>query len=124
MTFPRAPGPRRTALGAYQEGSTATTPEPVDSRRIAERPGFGHIDALPGGPRGAGSDPPVERITSVNAARSTGPAWYAGGEHPGQLWLFWVAPIRGEMATGALTRWRYEREAIVDTIVAEKRRVA
>jgi aquaporin Z len=33
--------------------------------------------------------------TSVNPARSTGPALLAGGEYLGQLWMFWVAPIVG-----------------------------
>jgi len=62
--------------------------------------------------------------TSVNPARSTGPALFAGGDHLGQLWLFWVAPIVGAVIAGALTRWMYEREAIVDTVVVERRRVS
>ena len=33
--------------------------------------------------------------TSVNPARSTGPALFAGGDYLNQLWLFWVAPIVG-----------------------------
>jgi len=33
--------------------------------------------------------------TSVNPARSTGPAIFVGGWALGQLWLFWVAPILG-----------------------------
>jgi len=33
--------------------------------------------------------------TSVNPARSTGVALFAGGPFVGQLWLFWVAPIVG-----------------------------
>ena len=33
--------------------------------------------------------------TSVNPARSTGPALIAGGEYLGQLWMFWLAPIVG-----------------------------
>ena len=33
--------------------------------------------------------------TSVNPARSTGPALFAGAEALGQLWLFWLAPIVG-----------------------------
>ena len=33
--------------------------------------------------------------TSVNPARSTGPALFAGGTFLTQLWLFWVAPIGG-----------------------------
>jgi aquaporin Z len=62
--------------------------------------------------------------TSVNPARSTGPALVAGGEYLGQLWLFWLAPIVGALVAGWLTRWMYEREAIIDTIVVEERRVA
>jgi aquaporin Z len=61
--------------------------------------------------------------TSVNPARSTGPALFAGGQYIGQLWLFWVAPIIGAVIAGLLTRWMYEREAIIDTIVVEERRV-
>ncbi|RAD12743.1 aquaporin, partial [Burkholderia multivorans] len=30
--------------------------------------------------------------TSVNPARSTGPALFVGGDAIGQLWLFWIAP--------------------------------
>jgi aquaporin Z len=33
--------------------------------------------------------------TSVNPARSTGPALFVGGWAPAQLWLFWVAPLVG-----------------------------
>ncbi len=33
--------------------------------------------------------------TSVNPARSTGPALFAGGWALSQLWLFWVAPLIG-----------------------------
>jgi aquaporin Z len=61
--------------------------------------------------------------TSVNPARSTGPALLAGGEHIGQLWLFWIAPIIGAVIAGLLARWMYEQEAIVETIVMEERRV-
>ena len=61
--------------------------------------------------------------TSVNPARSTGPALFAGGEYIAQLWLFWFAPIIGAVVAGLLTRWMYEPEAIVDTIVVEERRV-
>jgi aquaporin Z len=39
--------------------------------------------------------------TSVNPARSTGPALFAGGDHIVQLWLFWLAPIIGA-ALGAI----------------------
>jgi aquaporin Z len=33
--------------------------------------------------------------TSVNPARSTGPALLVGGENLEQLWFFWLAPIVG-----------------------------
>src|SRR4051795_11280720 len=62
--------------------------------------------------------------TSVNPARSTGPALFASGEYIGQLWLFWVAPIIGAIIAGLLTRWMYEQEAIVQTTVIEERRSA
>jgi len=39
--------------------------------------------------------------TSVNPARSTGPALFVGGWALGQLWLFWLAPILGALAAGA-----------------------
>jgi aquaporin Z len=38
--------------------------------------------------------------TSVNPARSTGPALFAGGWAIEQLWLFWVAPIVGALIAG------------------------
>lgn len=38
--------------------------------------------------------------TSVNPARSTGPALLVGGEAIGQLWLFWVAPLVGAIVAG------------------------
>src|SRR5919107_3097404 len=38
--------------------------------------------------------------TSVNPARSTGPAIFAGEAYVGQLWLFWLAPIIGAMIAG------------------------
>jgi aquaporin Z len=62
--------------------------------------------------------------TSVNPARSTGPALFAGGEYIGQLWLFWLAPIIGAIIAGLLARWMYEYEGMVDTIVVEERRVS
>jgi aquaporin Z len=40
--------------------------------------------------------------TSVNPARSTGPALFAGGAALGQLWLFWIAPIIGAAIAGLL----------------------
>ncbi len=38
--------------------------------------------------------------TSVNPARSTGPALFVGGWALSQLWLFWVAPIVGGVLGG------------------------
>jgi aquaporin Z len=43
--------------------------------------------------------------TSVNPARSTGPALFVGGWALSQLWLFWVAPILGGAFGGILYRW-------------------
>jgi len=43
--------------------------------------------------------------TSVNPARSTGPALLVGGEALRQLWIFWVAPIAGAIVGGLLYRW-------------------
>ncbi|MBV9387796.1 MAG: aquaporin Z [Chroococcidiopsidaceae cyanobacterium CP_BM_ER_R8_30] len=40
--------------------------------------------------------------TSVNPARSTGPAVFAGNAAIAQLWLFWVAPILGALLAGWL----------------------
>ena len=42
--------------------------------------------------------------TSVNPARSTGPAIFVGGWALAQLWLFWVAPIIGAVLGGLLYR--------------------
>jgi aquaporin Z len=43
--------------------------------------------------------------TSVNPARSTGPALFVGGWAIEQLWLFWVAPIVGAALGGIVYRW-------------------
>jgi aquaporin Z len=40
--------------------------------------------------------------TSVNPARSTGPALFVGGWALGQLWLFWIAPLIGGAVGGVL----------------------
>lgn len=42
--------------------------------------------------------------TSVNPARSTGPALFAGGVALQQLWLFWLAPMAGAVLAG----WIYK----------------
>jgi aquaporin Z len=41
--------------------------------------------------------------TSVNPARSTGPALFAGGWALSQLWLFWLAPIIGAILGGIIS---------------------
>ena len=43
--------------------------------------------------------------TSVNPARSLGPALFAGAAALSQLWLFWVAPLIGGVLGGVLYRW-------------------
>jgi aquaporin Z len=43
--------------------------------------------------------------TSVNPARSTGPALIVGGWALSQLWLFWVAPLLGAGLAGVVYRW-------------------
>jgi aquaporin Z len=43
--------------------------------------------------------------TSVNPARSTGPALFVGGWALQQLWLFWLAPIVGAALAGVFYRW-------------------
>ena len=67
--------------------------------------------------------------TSVNPARSTGPALFAGGEYIGQIWLFWLAPLIGAVIGGLIARWLYEPAdtepsvtGIIETVVVEERR--
>jgi aquaporin Z len=42
--------------------------------------------------------------TSVNPARSTGPALFVGGWAISQLWLFWIAPLLGAALAGVVYR--------------------
>jgi aquaporin Z len=46
--------------------------------------------------------------TSVNPARSTGPALFVGGWATSQLWLFWLAPIVGALIAGGVYRAVFE----------------
>jgi aquaporin Z len=46
--------------------------------------------------------------TSVNPARSTGPALFVGGWALAQLWAFWIAPLIGGALGGVLYRWLSE----------------
>ena len=50
--------------------------------------------------------------TSVNPARSTGPALFVGGWALQQLWLFWIAPIVGAALAGVTYRTLLEGEAL------------
>ncbi|MFM7689020.1 MAG: aquaporin Z [Alphaproteobacteria bacterium] len=50
--------------------------------------------------------------TSVNPARSTGPAFILGGWALEQLWLFWLVPILGAVLAGVVSRllWPQEKD--------------
>ena len=58
--------------------------------------------------------------TSVNPARSTGPALFVGGWALAQLWLFWLAPILGGIVGGVAYRWLATTEpvAVADVTAA------
>jgi len=49
--------------------------------------------------------------TSVNPARSTGPALIVGGWAIAQLWMFWVAPLIGAVVGGGIYRWLGKEES-------------
>jgi aquaporin Z len=57
--------------------------------------------------------------TSVNPARSTGPALFVGGWALSQLWLFWVAPIIGGALGGFVYRWVGGDEPRPDAITGQ-----
>lgn len=59
--------------------------------------------------------------TSVNPARSTGPALFAGAWAVSQLWLFWLAPLLGGTLAGALYRSLLEREEAAPSVTGERR---
>lgn len=48
--------------------------------------------------------------TSVNPARSTGPALFEGGVAFSQLWFFWVMPIIGALLAGLVYKWFESKE--------------
>jgi aquaporin Z len=59
--------------------------------------------------------------TSVNPARSTGPALFVGGEAISQLWLFWIAPIVGAVIAGIVyPAVAGRREAVAAVVVTER----
>jgi aquaporin Z len=57
--------------------------------------------------------------TSVNPARSTGPALFVGGWALGQLWLFWVAPIAGAAIGGFFYNWLGVEEVTNEQVARE-----
>jgi len=59
--------------------------------------------------------------TSVNPARSTGPALFVGGWALQQLWLFWVVPIAGAVAAGFTYRVLLENPPPDPPIVGDRR---
>jgi aquaporin Z len=66
--------------------------------------------------------------TSVNPARSIGPAIFVGGWALGQLWLFIVAPLVGAALAALLHRWLFAAGAVVEpaesAVAAEPRTAA
>ena len=54
--------------------------------------------------------------TSVNPARSTGVAVFAGGWALQQLWLFWIAPIIGAVMAGGFYAWLSRDEERPDVV--------
>jgi aquaporin Z len=57
--------------------------------------------------------------TSVNPARSTSQAVFAGGMALGQLWLFWLAPVLGGITGGLIYRYLLSENAGEDPAAAE-----
>jgi aquaporin Z len=62
--------------------------------------------------------------TSVNPARSTVPALFAGGWALSQLWLFWVAPIAGAALAGIVHRSVFASAATTPTATIEEHRTS
>jgi aquaporin Z len=57
--------------------------------------------------------------TSVNPARSTGPAIFVGGWAIKQLWLFWLAPILGAALAGVAHRFVGEERKVTEPAFAQ-----
>ncbi|HEX5601227.1 MAG TPA: aquaporin Z, partial [Pyrinomonadaceae bacterium] len=57
--------------------------------------------------------------TSVNPARSTGPAIFVGGWALKQLWLFWLAPIVGAALAGVAYRFLAEERKVPEPAFAQ-----
>src|SRR5579871_3044837 len=61
--------------------------------------------------------------TSVNPARSTGPAIFAGGWALQELWMFWVAPLIGGALGGAVYSMIFESKGKVEAALSKEVRV-
>lgn len=59
--------------------------------------------------------------TSVNPARSTGPAVFVGGWALQQLWLFWVMPIVGALLAGFVYRAAFEVDDVKPPLSGDHR---
>jgi aquaporin Z len=57
--------------------------------------------------------------TSVNPARSTGPALFVGGWAVSQLWLFWLAPIIGAALAGLVYHWVGGDEPVLTAVTGK-----
>jgi aquaporin Z len=62
--------------------------------------------------------------TSVNPARSTGPALLVGGWALSQLWMFWIAPIVGALTAGVLHKAVLETRPELDIAGHAERKAA
>jgi aquaporin Z len=58
--------------------------------------------------------------TSVNPARSTGPALFAGAWALSQLWLFWLAPLLGAVLAGILHRTVLESDVVEPVVEGQQ----
>src|SRR4051812_32801773 len=59
--------------------------------------------------------------TSVNPARSTGPAIFVGGWALQQLWLFWIAPIIGAAVAGFVYKGVLEGDRVEPPVTGRAR---
>ncbi len=55
--------------------------------------------------------------TSVNPARSTGPAIFASKAYLEQLWFFWLAPIAGAVVAGIFS-WSLFRKPVINRFIS------
>lgn len=58
--------------------------------------------------------------TSVNPARSTGPALFVGDWALTQLWLFWLAPLLGGLLAGVLYRTLLQRDITEPAVTGQR----